>query len=144
MYKWGYCLYINEKNGKERTVMMLKRNTAQPTTFDSKKERVCVCYNERMIAKETNFHHFYSISFLILSSREMPSFNFLTILKELAKATAILTQFLLLLLSSQNTGWRHFVYTYHQSYLAVRAPFSKYYQHQPSLRCSRHSPPSIF
>lgn len=124
-----------KRMGKKKTEMMPKRNTAQTKHLITKK-RECVCYNRRIFGKETNFHHFYSISFLSLSSREMPSFNFLIIPKEVPEATAILTQFFVKR-NRQNTGWRQFVYTYHQCYLAVRAPFSKYYPHQPSLRWSR-------
>lgn len=74
---------------------MLKRNTTQPKPFGSKegaitgkKESIII----GIIGKETNFHHF-CISLLIPSYRENPSFNFLLIPKEAAKATTIPTHF---------------------------------------------------
>lgn len=68
---------------------------------------------ERNIGRETNLHHFYSMSFLILSSREKPSFNVLLIPKEAANPTAILTQFLFKEIAQILK--RHCLSTQHQS-----------------------------
>lgn len=70
LYNWEYFLYTNERKKEEETIMTPQKDHYSQkhlTTRERASERNCS--NMTIIGKETNFHHFYSISFLILSHK---------------------------------------------------------------------------
>ena len=94
-HNWEYFLHINEKNKEEETIMMPQKDHYSQkhlTTRERARERNCSNMTESLERKliSTIF-----ILFPFLSSPTKSTFNFLSIPKEVAKVTAILSHFLL-------------------------------------------------
>lgn len=109
--------------------------TVKNLIWQPERDRGIALIGENRWKGNCHFHHFLSISFLILSRREKSTFNSLSIPKKTAKPTAILSRFLLKI--TAKIFKRHYLPAQdRQAYLAPETPFSKYDHRQPLLRCS--------